>query len=320
MAHIIQKPSWYLHENETTPEHIFRNRRAFLKTLGLGGMAVAGLSSPVWAQTPTASNPLPSYSRNPDFADAGRPVTTEELTTTFNNFYEFGFSKSAPAHNAAGFNLDPYTLKIGGLVDKPTELDLDQIETLDFQERICRFRCVEAWGMTVPWLGVPLRKIVQLAKPKSSAKYIAFKTFYDPEKAPGQKDKRYRWPYYEGLRLDEAMNDLAFVATGHYGKRLVPQSGTPLRLILPWKYGYKGPKSIVEMTFTDTEPKTFWNDANPNEYKFYSNVDPQVNHPRWSQAKERWLGEGDKTRDTEWYNGYGEQVASLYSLMPRELS
>jgi sulfoxide reductase catalytic subunit YedY len=319
MTHILHKPSWQLHENQATPEHIFRNRRDFLKTLGMGSLAFAGLSSPAWGQTSTVTIPLPSYSRNPDFADAGRPVTTEELTTTFNNFYEFGFSKSAPAHNARGFSLDPYTLKIGGLVDKPTELDLDQIETLSFQERVYRFRCVEAWGMTVPWLGVPLREIVRLVKPKSTAKYIAFKTFYDPERAVGQKDKRYRWPYYEGLRMDEAMNDLAFVATGHYGKRLVPQSGTPLRIILPWKYGYKGPKSIVEMMFTDTEPKTFWNDANPGEYKFYSNVDPQVSHPRWSQAKERWLGEGTKTHDTEWYNGYGEQVASLYSDMPRKL-
>lgn len=319
MANIIHHPSWKINENEVTPEHTFRNRRDFLKTMGIGSLAFAGLSGGAWAQESSGMSPLPAYTGNPDFADAGRPNTVEELTTTFNNFYEFGFSKSAPAHNAKGFSLDPYTLKIGGLVDKPTELDLDQIETLSLQERVYRFRCVEAWGMTVPWIGVPLSKIIQLAKPKSSAKYVAFKTFYDPERAVGQKDTRYRWPYYEGLRLDEAMNDLAFIATGHYGKRLAPQSGTPLRLVLPWKYGYKGPKSIVEMMFTDKEPKTFWNDANPSEYKFYSNVDPQVPHPRWSQAKERWLGEGEKAHATEWYNGYGEQVAELYADMPRNL-
>jgi methionine sulfoxide reductase catalytic subunit len=326
MSNIHINPSWHLPESAATPESLYVNRREFLRTMGLGGMALAGtgfLTTPSFGQdaaTPKpAMAPLPPYATNPAFADAGRPLTEEKLVYSYNNFYEFGFSKSHPATVAKGFSLSPYTLKIDGLVDKPLELDLDDIEKLGCEERVYRHRCVEAWSMVVPWLGVPLRKLVEKAKPTSDAKYVVFTTFYDPERAPGQKDTRYKWPYTEGLRLDEAMNDLAFVTTGLFGKRLLPQSGTPLRIVVPWKYGYKGPKSIVRMSFVDKQPETFWMEAVASEYKFYSNVDPKVPHPRWSQAKELYLGGNTKSNPTQWYNGYGEQVAHLYADMPRTL-
>lgn len=320
MANIHIHPPWYLSDSAATPESMFQNRREFLKTLGLGGMMIAaggGLTAQATAQS--ASAPLPSYKTNPKFSDAGRPLTDEKAVTSFNNFYEFGFAKTDPAKNAKGFSLDPYTLKVDGLVNNPTEFDLDQIEALGYEERVYRFRCVERWAMTVPWLGVPFQKLIAKVDPKPEAKYVEFKGFLDPERAPGQKDKRYPWPYFEGLRLDEAMNEMAFAVTGMYGKRLPPQSGTPLRVITPWKYGYKGPKSIVQMTFTDKQPHTFWNDAVPAEYKFYSNIDPKVPHPRWSQAQEQFLGESNKVAPTQWYNGYGEQVAHMYDGIPRTL-
>lgn len=325
MAYILKRPEWYLPESAATPESIYQNRRQFLKAMSLGGMMIAGtgMSFGCLAQesAPATKPPaaLPAFARNPDFADAGRPLTEESLTTTYNNFYEFGFSKADPAKNAKGFSLDPYTLKIDGLVGKEMEFDLDAIEALGYEERVYRFRCVEAWAMTVPWLGVPLRKLIEKVDVKPEAKYVAFKSFLDPEQAPGQRDRRYPWPYFEGLRLDEAMNDLTLAVMGMYGKRLPPQSGTPLRIIVPWKFGYKGPKSVVRMTFTDRQPATFWNQSVPSEYKFFSNVDPQVPHPRWSQALERYLGENKKDKPTQWYNGYGEQVAHMYEGIPRTL-
>lgn len=325
MAYILKRPSWYLPESAATPEAMYQNRREFLRTLGMGGMMLAGASAGFDAaaqgETPVAASslPLPEYARNPAFADAGRPLSDEKLVVSINNFYEFGFGKGDPAKNAGGFNLDPYTLKVDGLVNKPMEFDLDRIEALGYEERVYRFRCVEAWAMTVPWLGVPLRKIIEKVDVKPEAKYVAFKSFLDVEKAPGQKDRRYPWPYFEGLRLDEAMNEMTFAVTGLYGKRLLPQSGTPFRIVTPWKYGYKGPKSVVQMTFTDKQPPTFWNQAVPGEYKFYSNVDPKVSHPRWSQEMEQFLGGSRKDKATQWYNGYGEQVAHMYDGMSRTL-
>lgn len=319
MAHIIRRPSWYLPESAATPESVHMNRRTFLAGLGLGGLALMGqrLGTAHAAETGPGS-PLEA-AQNPAYADAGRPVTDEKLVTTYNNFYEFGFGKADPANYAKDFTLDPYTLEIGGLVDKPMKLDLDQIEQLGLEERVYRFRCVEAWAMTVPWIGVPLRKLIELAQPRAEAKYVRFVSFYDPDVAFGQQHTGYAWPYHEGLRMDEAMNELTLVTTGLYGKRLLPQSGTPLRIVVPWKYGYKGPKSVVKMEFVAEQPRTFWNTANSDEYKFYSNVDPEVPHPRWSQAKERYLGEAVKSHDTQWYNGYGEQVAHLYADRERVL-
>jgi sulfoxide reductase catalytic subunit YedY len=303
------------------------NRRTVLKALGLGGMGLAGyglfrdLSRKAMAADLSAVyGPLPAHPKNPKFADAGRPLTSEDYVLKFNNFYEFGFQKHEPAYYAKDFKLDPYTLTVDGLVENPKTLDLDDIEKLGLEERVYRFRCVERWSMAVPWIGVPLHKLIEQVKPKSSAKFVAFQTFLDPEAAPGQKTEFYPWPYQEGLRLDEAMNELTLMATGLFGKRLAPQSGTPLRIITPWKYGYKGAKSIVKMTFTDRQPKTFWNEAQPAEYKFYSNVDPQVSHPRWSQAEEWRLGESQTEKyPTKFYNGYEEEVGELYAGIPRTL-
>jgi len=325
MVYILKRPAWHLPESAATPESVYQDRRQFLKAMGLGGMiaAGAGMSFGCSAQeTASEAKPaaaLPGFERNPEFVDAGRPLTDESLTISFNNFYEFGFSKGDPAVHAKGFSLDPYTLKVDGLVGKEMEFGLEEIEALGYEERVYRFRCVEAWSMTVPWLGVPLWKLIEKMDVMPEAKYVVFRSFLDPERAPGQRDRRYPWPYFEGLRLDEAMNDMTLAVTGMYGKRLLPQSGTPLRIITPWKYGYKGPKSVVHMTFTDKQPRTFWNEAVPSEYKFFSNVDPKVPHPRWSQAMERYLGENKKDKPTQWYNGYGEQVAHMYEGIPRTL-
>jgi methionine sulfoxide reductase catalytic subunit len=313
------RPDWNIPENEVTPENLFVNRRKFLQAMGIGGLMVATLPNCRAEAINELMPPLPGYTTNPSFTDAGRELTRENLVQGYNNFYEFGFSKSDPVKYAKNFKLDPYTLTIDGMCDNPMEVDLDHIEKLGLEERTYRFRCVEAWSMTVPWIGVPLAKLIAQAKPTNDAKYVAFECFHDPEVAHGQKDTRYPWPYFEGLRLDEAMNDLTMIATGYYGKRLLPQSGTPLRIITPWKYGYKGPKSIVKMTYTDKQPKTYWNTAIPDEYKFYSNVDPEVPHPRWSQAKEQYLGGYLKDKPTEWYNGYQEQVADMYKTKKRNL-
>ena len=209
------RPDWWIPESESTPESMYLNRRRFLQGMGMGGLMLAGLNT---NHASAEVSDLPAYITNPDFADAGRPVTRETLTQGFNNFYEFGFGKTDPVQNAQGFSLDPYNLTIDGLCDNPTELDLDQIEKLGLEERTYRFRCVEAWSMTVPWIGVPLKKLVELAQPKSEAKYVAFTCFHDPERAPGQKDTRYPWPYFEGLRIDEARPLVAALAedTGYY--------------------------------------------------------------------------------------------------------
>lgn len=325
MPSFMNRPSWYLPDSAATSEDLFFGRRTFLKAMGIGGMMTAAPSAFGLEQTakPTVTLPLPKYARNPKFADVGRPLTEEYVGTTFNNFWEFSFQKNV-ASVAKDFKLDPYTFTIDGLVEKPITLGLEDIEKLGYEERVYRFRCVEAWSMTVPWLGVPLAKLVALAKPKSTAKYIAFTSFLDPVQAPNQSHPKYQWPYHEGLRIDEAMNEMGFVATGAYGKRLLPQSGTPLRIITPWKYGYKGPKSVVRMTFVDQEPSTFWSAAVPDEYPFYSNVDPQSPHPRWSQAEEKLIVDKANVADveiipTQWYNGYEEQVGHLYKNMPRKL-
>ncbi len=323
----INRPSWYLPDNAATDEHLFLNRRHFLKTLGISGLMVGGITSTSFAEepTPAAKLPLPEFARNPKFADAKRAITEEHVGTTFNNFWEFTKAKNVHQYTK-NFNLDPYTFTIDGLVEKPLTLGLEDIEKLGYEERVYRFRCVEAWSMTVPWLGVPLAKLVALAKPTSAAKFVAFTSFYDPDQAPEQRVKsKYKWPYYEGLRMDEAMNEMGFVATGAYGKRLLPQSGTPLRIVTPWKYGYKGPKSVVRMTFMDSQPPTFWSDAvKSGEYPFYSNVDPEVPHPRWSQATEKFITDKANVADVEviptlHYNGYEEQVGHLYKDMPRKL-
>lgn len=326
MPAFIQHPSWHLPDSAATNEDLFFNRRDFLKAMGIGGMMIGGLSAESSAQenTPGSSLPLHEYTRNPKFADVGRPETEEYVGTKFSNFWEFTTKKSV-APIAKNFKLEPYTLTIDGLVDIPMTLGLEQIEKLGYEERVYRFRCVEAWSMTVPWLGIPLARLVALVRPKSSAKYVAFQSFFDPVQAPAHRFvSKYKWPYYEGLRIDEAMNEMPFLATGAYGRRLLPQSGTPLRLITPWKYGYKGPKSVVRITFVDKQPPTFWSDAVGAEYPFYSNVDPESPHPRWSQATEKHITVAANLADVDilptlWYNGYEEQVGHLYKDMPRKL-
>jgi sulfoxide reductase catalytic subunit YedY len=326
MPNIVIRPSWYLPEDAATSESAFHGRREFLRSVGIGGLMLAGVGcgpsarAQEGAAVPALDTALPAITKNAKFADAGRPLTDIKDATSFNNFYEFGLNKEEPAKNAKGFKLDPYVLKVDGLVSTPLELDLDAIEVLGVEERVYRFRCVEAWGMTVPWLGVPLARILAKAGPKPEAKFVAFKSFHNPELAPGQKlYTSYPWPYFEGLRLDEATNELTLAAVGMYGQRLPAQSGTPLRILTPWKYGFKGPKSVVQITLVDRQPKTFWNTAVPAEYKFYSNVDPEVPHPRWSQASEWHLGDRNTQHPTLRYNGYGEQVAKLYDGVPRTL-
>lgn len=322
MFYVPKRPSWRLPENASTDESTYIDRRKFLRRAGIASLA-AGLGcsakkAAVPAEEAVAPPELPlatlSYVENSKYADAGRPPTPERLATRFNNFYEFSYSKEGVKEAARGFKLDSYTLEIDGLAGKPLTLDLDRIEKLGLEQRVYRFRCVEAWSMVVPWIGVPLASILALAEPKTEAKFASFTSFHDPSAAPNQKDTQFQWPYYEGLRMEEAMNDLAFVATGIYGKRLPPQNGAPLRLAIPWKYGFKGAKSLVRITLTAAQPRTFWNDALPAEYTFEANVDPEVAHPRWSQAAE-WRLETGQTRryPTLKYNGYGEEVAHLYA-------
>jgi sulfoxide reductase catalytic subunit YedY len=302
-----------------TDEAVYLSRRRFLRAMGLGGLTAGGLAlggrgllEHVRAQDVPPPEPLLAAPRSPAFADAGRPLTPEPLPYRYNNFYEFTTDKERVWQLARGFELDPYSLEVDGLVERPGAIPLETIEGLGLEERVYRFRCVEAWAMTVPWVGVPLRKLLEHVGVKPAARYVSFTSFHDPRQAPGQNDRQYEWPYYEALRLDEALHDLTLVATGIYGRRLPPQCGAPLRLVVPWKYGYKGAKSVVRLSLTSARPRTFWNDLYPDEYSWESNVDPAVPHPRWSQATERLLGSGDRV-PTQPFNGYGEQVARLYA-------
>ncbi len=318
MRRTPRRPAWALRESEATPESAHGDRRRFLRALGLGGLSAAGLALGGRALQRRAEErglpvaPALHARRNADVPRAGRAPTPESLVLRYNNFYEFGEDKRRVWSLARDFVIDPYSLVVDGLVGRPGSIPLETVEALGLEERLYRFRCVEAWAMTVPWTGVPLAKLLALVEPLEGARYVAFQSFHDPVQAPGQRTDRYSFPYYEALRLDEAANPLAFVATGLYGKRLAPQSGAPLRIVLPWKYGYKGPKSVVRMTLLAERPRTFWNDLQPDEYSWLSNVDPNQPHPRWAQTHERLLGSGRRV-PTLPYNGYGDQVASLYA-------
>ncbi len=250
--------------------------------------------------------------RNQIYDLGPRPLTPEEPTASFNNFYEFSHHKGEVWQLAKGFPVDPWTIQVAGLVQHPRTIDLDEIfHVAPLEERLYRFRCVERWAMQVPWTGYPLSYLIDALKPLSSARYVRFVSVSDPRRMPGLKIPHYPWPYYEALRLDEAMNELAFVAVGIYGHGLPMQNGAPWRIVCPWKYGYKSPKSIVRIEFTAEPPPTFWNDLAPTEYGFFSNVDPRKPHPRWSQKIEEDIGTLEK-RPTLLYNGYQNQVASLY--------
>jgi len=295
--------------SEITPKSVYLNRRQIMvgaaSTLALGSAGIASAAKLDFQSSP--------FSTDED-------VTPKEAATTYNNFYEFGTRKEDPARLAGEFTTTPWTVKIDGLVDKPADYTLeDLMSPHQLEERIYRLRCVEGWSMVIPWVGVSLSKILEMAGPQSSAKYVAFETVVRPDEMPGQRGfgQPLPWPYVEGLRLDEAMNPLTLMANGMYGEDLPNQNGAPLRLVVPWKYGFKSIKSVVRITLTDKEPPITWNLANPREYGFYSNVNPEVDHPRWSQATERPIGGGlgAGRKDTLMFNGYGDEVASLYAGM-----
>ncbi len=305
--------------SEITDESLYWNRRTFLRGAVIAVTATAtGL---LYRKLATPNQ----QSRNVEVAQsnaAGGYVTPEGERandfvdiTNYNNFYEFSTSKEGVAPRAKNFVTRPWTVEAGGLVHKPKTFDIDDLTKLaPLEDRVYRFRCVEAWSMIIPWLGFPLKRLLDEVEPMGSAKYVAFTTLFDPQRMPNQRRDVLPWPYVEGLRLDEATHPLTILAAGLYGKQLLPQNGAPLRLVVPWKYGFKSIKSIVKITLTDTQPRATWNEVAPDEYGFYSNVNPQVSHPRWSQATERRIGEWG-LRDTLIFNGYGDQVAQLYAGM-----
>lgn len=309
--------------SEITPESTYLNRRNFMKAGLLAASAIATgtlyrkLNSPSNPPINTPKLALATTTTAP--ADSGfrvnEPQTSLQDITNYNNFYEFSTDKEYVASAAANFNTTGWKLDVGGLVAKPRTFDLDDLLHLaPAEERIYRMRCVEAWSMVIPWAGYSLSKLLEQVEPLSSAKYVAFQTLYDPTRMPGQRRRVLPWPYVEGLRMDEAMHPLTLLATGLYGHALPPQDGAPLRLVIPWKYGFKGIKSIVKITLTSDPPPCTWNIAAPNEYGFYANVNPEVDHPRWSQATEQRIGESGR-RPTLMFNGYADQVASLYAGM-----
>jgi sulfoxide reductase catalytic subunit YedY len=255
---------------------------------------------------------VPTLSATTD--ELGDKLTSFEAITNYTNYYEFTTSKEGVARLAQDFKTSPWTVEVGGLVHKPKTFDIDDLHKFSQEERIYRLRCVEAWSMVVPWLGFPLAKLLEEVEPMSKARYVRFETLYDPDQMPGQKRGGYNWPYVEGLRMDEAMHDLVILATGLYGKALLPQNGAPVRLVVPWKYGFKSIKSIVKIDLVEEMPVSLWMDTAPHEYGFYANVNPEVPHPRWSQATERRIGE-IKRRETLLFNGYAEEVAHLYADM-----
>jgi len=317
---LIKRPD-DIKPSEITPETVYLERRRFIRNALYAGAAgtlaatVPGLVMGKDKSPPGTANlaPLGDLVKSPY-------STREELTpfediTTYNNFYEFGTDKSDPAENSGRFKPRPWSIKVEGECAKPGVYNLeDFIAPHTLEERIYRLRCVEAWSMVIPWVGIPLGDVLKRFEPNSNAKYVAFTTVFRPEEMRGQKRSVLEWPYVEGLRIDEAMNPLTFLAVGLYGRVLPNQNGAPIRLVVPWKYGYKGIKSIVRIAFTRNQPPTTWNISAPREYGFYSNVNPEVDHPRWSQRKERRIGEFRK-RETLMFNGYAEQVASLYSGM-----
>ena len=314
---IIAMPAWRLADALATPEAVFLNRRKVLAGLGMGGLALsAGSLAPRTAIAQGANASLYPATRNEAFA-IDRELTPEEVNSTYNNFYEFGSHKQI-SDAAQALVTSPWDIEIGGMVEEPKTIAFEDLErAIPLEERLYRHRCVEAWSMTIPWTGFPLAKLVELAKPLASAKYIRFETFNDPAMASGQKQVWYPWPYVEGVTMAEAANDLAFMVTGAYGKPLAKQFGAPLRLALPWKYGFKSVKSIRKISFVEEQPVSFWEQIAAHEYGFWANVNPAVPHPRWSQAEERILHTGEKV-PTQLFNGYGEQVASLYDGMQGE--
>jgi sulfoxide reductase catalytic subunit YedY len=317
MSNNSYKPS-QIHPSEITPEQLYFNRRLFMKAAGVavGGAILAacvpGTSRPALQSTSTPELPGP-VSKTSD--ELGASLTPLEAITHYNNYYEFSEIKDYVADIVSKFKTSPWQVEVGGLVNNPKTYQMEDIlKTFDQEERIYRLRCVEGWSMVIPWLGFPLAKILKEVEPKSEARFVSFVSILRPEEMPGQKVPLYPWPYQEGLRLDEAMNDLTILATGLYGKSLPVQDGAPIRLVVPWKYGFKSIKAVVKIELVADEPATLWSSIAPEEYGFYSNVNPQRPHPRWSQATERRIGETNR-QPTLIFNGYSDQVASLYAGM-----
>jgi methionine sulfoxide reductase catalytic subunit len=301
--------------SELTPKNWYLNRRAFLVAAGmLTGTALAGsrLGRFISPRVVAFANAKLTYSK-------GTLGTSEKQTplqdiTHYNNYYEFSTDKYEPADLAKNFQTRPWTVRVEGLVNKPQTFDIDSLMKMPLEERVYRMRCVEGWSMVIPWIGFPLKSLLDQVQPNAKAKYVEFTSLHDPKRFPGQQRSVLDWPYVEGLRLDEAMHPLTILAVGLYGDALPNQDGAPIRLVVPWKYGFKGIKAIAKIRLVEKQPVSTWTKSAPNEYGFYSNVNPNVDHPRWSQAKERRIGEFFK-RPTLMYNGYGDQVASLYTGM-----
>ena len=320
---MLIKKSTDIKSSEITDEKVYLNRRLFMRGAILAGSVAATgfiyrkLNPP--AAAPPNGQAIQVADHNSPAGSANGFTTSEARTslqdiTNYNNFYEFDTSKQGVAVAAKGFVTRPWSVAVAGLVNKPKVFDLDELLKIEQEERVYRLRCVEGWSMVIPWIGFPLAKLLDQVEPNSQAKFVAFQTLLDPKRMPYQRTSVLEWPYVEGLRLDEAMHPLTFLATGLYGQTLPPQDGAPIRLVVPWKYGFKSIKSIVKITLVAEQPPTTWNIDAPNEYGFYSNVNPNVDHPRWSQAREQRIGEFSG-RATLMFNGYGEQVAHLYDGM-----
>src|SRR4051812_11429572 len=306
-----------IRSSEITPRSLYLNRRNFLAGAAVAGVAAAsglGLREAIFPSTSVlAGNKIDGLRKSP--LSTSETVTPYKDVTHYNNYYEFSTEKDEPAELAKNFRTRPWKVKIDGLVEKKQELDIDSIiKMAPAEERIYRHRCVEGWSIVVPWIGFSLSELIKKVNPTSKAKYVEFTSLLDMTQMPGQRRQVLEWPYVEGLRMDEAMNPLALLCFGMYGEELPNQDGAPVRIVVPWKYGFKSAKAIVRIRFTEKQPINSWNISAPREYGFYANVNPSVDHPRWSQARERRLGEFSK-RPTLMFNGYGDQVASLYSGM-----
>jgi sulfoxide reductase catalytic subunit YedY len=304
--------------SEITPEHIYHSRRQFMRGIGalaVGAMALAACGQEAADDGAASATAVDRATPVANGDELGNPPTSFEAVTNYNNYYEFSTDKEGVAPLAQKFTVDPWTVAVGGLVNKPKTYGVeDLLNRFDQEERVYRLRCVEAWSMVIPWSGFPLRKLLAEVEPTSQARYVRFETVMRPEEMPGQRDSFFRWPYVEGLRLDEAMHDLTLIVTGLYGKPLPSQNGAPLRLAVPWKYGFKSCKAIVKIDLVEEEPVSLWMASAPDEYGFYANVNPDVPHPRWSQSSERRIGELGRRR-TLAFNGYAEQVRDLYAGM-----
>lgn len=310
-----------INKMEITPENKYLNRKEFLKALGIAGASAAVLAAcqnkpfiagddlPPVGVTPAAPSPGGSADELEDI------LTAYDDVINYNNFYEFTTDKEGVARLAKDFQTSPWEVQIGGLVENPGPISMDEIRgRYPTEERVYRMRCVEGWSMVIPWQGFPLSALLEDIKPKPSAKYVRFESIYDPKALPGQSNRYFPWPYVEGLRMDEAYHDLTLLATGIYGEELLPQNGAPIRLVVPWKYGFKSIKSIVKIDLVEEMPVSLWMESAPNEYGFYANVNPNVDHPRWSQATERRIGEFSR-QPTLMFNGYEDEVGSLYEGM-----